>query len=90
MNDNLLYDAEHFPDNFYLGIIARLEPGRARGVVRSDSGREIPFEFPFVTVVGAPLGGHAPGLEMLKQGARVGFDLGRTSKGLRVTKIRIA
>ncbi len=82
------YDSAKFPDNFYQGIIIRLERGRGSGLIRSMSGREIPFQFPFVQVVGAPLGGKMPGIQLLREGARVGFDVGWTSKGLRVTTIR--
>ena len=82
------YDSGKFPENFYQGIIIRLERGRGSGLIRSMSGREIPFQFPFVQVVGAPLGGKMPGIQLLREGARVGFDVGWTSKGLRVTTIR--
>jgi len=76
--------------NFYRGLIVFLDRVRGRGTIRSYSGREIHFEFPFVQVVGAPLGGRAPGLDRLKQGDTVGFDVGWTSKGLRVTLINPA
>ena len=82
------YDSEHFPRNFYQGIIVRLERGRGWGLVRSLSGREISFQFPHVSVVGAPLGGKMPGIQLLREGARVGFDVGWTSKGLRVTVLK--
>ena len=82
------FDAERFPDNFYPGMIMRLDRFRGRGVVRSHSGKEIPFEFPFVAVVGAGIGGPMPGIELLSEGASVGFDVGWTSRGLRVTVIR--
>ncbi|MBV8357156.1 MAG: hypothetical protein JO189_04360 [Deltaproteobacteria bacterium] len=82
------YDRERFPDGFYQGLIVSLDRVRGRGIIRSHSGREIRFEFPFVSVVGAPLGGRAPGIELLRQGDRVGFDVGWTSKGLRVTTIK--
>lgn len=61
---------------------------RGRGVIRSRSGREIPFQFPFVAVVNADIGGRMPGLGLLNEGDNVGFDVGWTSKGLRVTKIK--
>ncbi len=64
------FDPERFPDNFYRGVIVRLNRASLKGLVRSDSGREIPFQFPFVAVVGAPLGGRAPGIEMLHVGVR--------------------
>ncbi len=82
------FDPERFPGNFYRGMIERLDRYRGRGVIRSHSGKEIPFEFPFVAVVGAKLGGRMPGIELISQGDLVGFDVGWTSKGLRVTTIR--
>ncbi len=88
MND--VFDAERFPDNFYRGMILKLDRARGRGVVRAHSGREFPFQFPFVEVVGAPLGGAMPGIELLNEGDSVGFDVGWTSKGLRVTVINPA
>lgn len=82
------FDGERFPANFYPGMILRLDRARGRGVVRSHSGREIPFQFPFVSVVGAEIGGPMPGIHLLKEGESVGFDLGWTSQGLRVTVIK--
>jgi hypothetical protein len=84
------YDSELFPGNFYSGLIVILDRARGRGIVRSRSGKEIPFQFPFVSVVGAPLGGRAPGIEFLREGDSIGFDVGWTSKGLRVTSIKPA
>ncbi len=82
-----LFDAERFPDNFYRGMILVLDRARGRGVVRAHSGREFSFEFPFVEVVGAQIGGGMPGIELLNQGDSIGFDIGWTSKGQRVTRI---
>jgi hypothetical protein len=84
------FDAARYPDNFYPGLLVFLDRARARGTVRSFSGREISFQFPFVSVVGAPIGGRAPGLDLLKEGDEIGFDVGWTSKGLRVTRINPA
>ena len=84
------FDLRNFPDNFYTGLIVFLDRARGRGVIRSHSGREIPFEFPFVAVVDADIGGRMPGLSLLNEGDNVGFDVGWTSKGLRVTKIKPA
>jgi hypothetical protein len=50
------------------------------GIVRSATGREIPFAAAHVIVTG-PL--HR--FEDLREGMSVGFDVGWTSKGLRVT-----
>jgi hypothetical protein len=88
MNDN--FDSERFPDNFYKGLIVFLDRVRGRGVIRSFSGREIPFEFPFVSVVGAPIAPNRAGIELIKEGDTVGFDVGWTSSGLRVTRIKPA
>ena len=71
-------------DHFYKGVIAWVHWGREQGVIRSANGREIPFEFPFVRLVGAP----RP-VESLHPGMRVGFDVGWTSDGLRVTTLKI-
>ena len=38
------FDSERFPGNFYQGMILKLDRARGRGVVRSHSGKEIPFE----------------------------------------------
>lgn len=84
------FDRERFPDSFYPGVIASLDRVRGRGIIRAYSGREIRFEFPFVSVVGAALGGRSPGIELLRQGDTVGFDVGWTSRGLRVTTIKPA
>ncbi len=84
------YDAEKFPGNLYLGMISFIDHARGSGRVRSNRGREILFQFPFVAVVGAPLGGNMPGIDLLHEGDAVGFDVGWTSKGLRVTVIKPA
>ncbi len=81
------YDSERFPGNFYQGMILKLDRGRGRGVVRSHSGKEISFEFPFVTILGAEIGGTMPGIELIREGDIIGFDVGWTSSGLRVTTI---
>ncbi len=82
------FDTGRFPGNFYQGMIERLDRARGCGLVRSHSGREIPFEFPHVMIVGAMIGGRMPGIDLIKQGDVVGFDVGWTSRGLRVTTIR--
>jgi hypothetical protein len=84
------FDSERFPDNFYRGMIARLDRARGRGLVRSHQGRELPFQFPFVQVAGAPIGGRFPGIDLLNEGDSIGFDVGWTSSGLCVTVIKPA
>ncbi len=68
-------------------MILKLDRARGRGVVRSHSGKEVLFQFPFVSIVGAGIGGTMPGIELIAEGDIVGFDVGWTSKGLRVTTI---
>lgn len=70
-------------DKFYGGVIEKLFAGSQMGTVRSGNGREIAFEFPYVTMVG-PI----RRFEELSVGMAVGFDVGWTSSGLRVTVIR--
>jgi hypothetical protein len=83
-------DDSRLAGNFYRGLIVYLDRVRGRGTIRSYSGREIQFEFPFVAVAGAPIGGRFPGLDRLREGDVVGFDVGWTSSGLRVTMIKPA
>lgn len=54
------------------------------GLVRTEGGREVPFLFEFVILLG-----EAKNPGDLKVGQEVGYDLGWTSKGLRVTKIKV-
>jgi hypothetical protein len=70
-------------DYFQLGVISKLFPGNNMGVVRTESGREIPFSFQLVTIVG-----EAKHPNDLKEGQEVGYDVGWTSAGLKVTKIK--
>ncbi len=71
-------------DRFYRGIVQKLFRGAQRGTIRSASGREIPFSFASVTMLGA----HRR-FEDLREGAEVGYDVSWTSKGLRVSVIRV-
>ena len=72
-------------EHYYRGVIARLYYGSETGTIRSDaSGREYRFKGPLVEIRGAvPRVGH------LREGMRVGFDVGWTSGGLIVTVIRV-
>lgn len=75
--------AESKEDHFHHGVVSKLFPGNNMGLVRTESGREIPFSFELVILVGDV---KKPG--ELKEGQEVGYDLGWTSKGLRITKIK--
>lgn len=70
---------------FYQGTIVELRPGSRQGVIRSDHGRDFPFLARDVRLVGS-----VERFIDLREGWRVGFDLGRTSRGLDVTVIHVA
>lgn len=65
---------------FYAGTIKKMFPGAGMGLVRSATGREIPFAAAHVILTG-PINR----FEDLREGMTIGFDVGWTSKGLRVT-----
>ena len=70
-------------DYYHQGVITKLFPSNNTGVVRTESGRELTFSYELVILIGeaqSPLD--------LKVGESVGYDLGWTSSGLRVTKIK--
>jgi len=69
---------------FYVGRIVRLFPGSRSGVVRTGSGRDVAFD-----LAGARLVGADAGFAGLREGMEVGFDLGWTARGVRVTLIRV-
>jgi hypothetical protein len=73
----------HTDDLFHHGVITKLFPSNSTGIVRIESGREVFFSYEFVILTGevkSPLS--------LKVGQPVGYDLGWTPSGLRVTKIK--
>ena len=70
-------------DYYHQGVITKLFPSNNTGVVRTESGRELTFSYELVILRGetqSPLD--------LVVGESVGYDLGWSSSGLRVTKIR--
>lgn len=71
-------------DLFHHGVISKLFPSNSMGLVRTESGREIPFSFQLVVLSGEVKNPHD-----LKEGQEVGYDLGWTSSGLRVVKLKI-
>ena len=71
-------------EKYYRGIIHTLQSWTQRGTIRSASGREVPFVFAFVTMLGA-----RRRFEDLREGIEVGYDVSWTSRGLRVSVIRI-
>ena len=71
-------------DLFYHGTIIKLFPKNNLGIVRTESGRELTFAYNLVIV-----GGATEDPNDLKQGQKVGYDMGWTSSGLRVTRIHV-
>lgn len=81
----LTTDGEQQGDLFYHGVVSKIFWSSASGVIRSESGKEFPFAFPFVKLLGVP----RPDIRFLREGMRVGFDVGRTPKGLCATLIKV-
>jgi hypothetical protein len=77
-------DPGEFADKYYRGIVHKLSRSAQRGTIRSASGRNIPFMFMHVTMAGP----HRR-FEDLHEGLQIGYDVSWTSKGLRVSVIRI-
>jgi hypothetical protein len=77
-------DESNLLDKFYRGRILKISRGAERGTIRSASGRNIAFLFPHVTLIGPH-----QSFSDLREGLEVGFDVSWTSKGLRVSVIRI-
>jgi hypothetical protein len=72
-------------ERFYRGTITRVYYGSESGtLVSEETGREYHFKYPFVEIV-API----RRIDALREGMAVGFDLGWTSRGVRVTLIRV-
>ncbi|HWO43534.1 MAG TPA: hypothetical protein VNO43_17230 [Candidatus Eisenbacteria bacterium] len=73
----------HPDDRYHHGVITKLFPSNNTGFVRTESGREVPFSYELVIMTGETKDPRA-----LKEGDIVGYDLGWTSSGLRITKIK--
>jgi hypothetical protein len=71
-------------ERYYRGTILRVHAGSQTGVLRTSNGRDVPFTGRDLELVGA-----AGGFASLRPGLEVGFDLGRTSRGLCVSLIRV-
>ena len=69
---------------FYQGEIVRLRPGSCTGIVRTGNGREIEFALRDIRLLGTD-----GGFGALREGMQGGFDLGLTSRGVRVTMIKV-
>ena len=73
------------PGPWYRGTIRRVFYGSESGTLTSNAtGREYRFKRPFVEIIG-PI----PRIDGLREGMEVGFDLAWTSRGERVSIIRV-
>lgn len=70
-------------DRFYRGTVLKVNQGRGIGIIRTGNGREVRLELPLVEFL------DGRGIRDLSEGMTVGFDVGWTSRGLRVTQIKI-
>ena len=70
-------------DQYHHGIITKLFPSNNTGIVRTESGRELTFSYELVILFG-----EAKNPADLIEGEPVGYDLGWTSSGLKITKIK--
>jgi hypothetical protein len=70
-------------DFYHQGVITKLFPSNNTGVVRTGNGRELTFSYDLVILTGA-----AKSPLDLTVGEQVGYDLGWTSSGLRITKLK--
>ena len=70
-------------DFYHQGIITKLFPSNNTGVVRTENGRELTFSYDLVILCG-----EAKSPLELRVGEQVGYDLGWTSSGLRITKLK--
>ena len=75
---------QNSPDNFRKAKILKFFPQAGYGFVRDESGKEIYFHLDEIRFVGAK-----DDRRYVTEGAEVGIDVGRTSRGLRVTRLKI-
>jgi cold shock CspA family protein len=81
----LTNEGERQGDLFYHGVVSKIFWNSESGVILSGTGKEFSFVFPFVKMIGVP----RQDIRFLREGMQVGFDVGRTPKGLRVSVIKI-
>jgi len=71
-------------DKFRKGRIIKYFPQSGYGFVRDNNGKEVYFHLDELRFVGTK-----NDRRYVNEGAPVGFDVGRTSRGLRVTKLKL-
>jgi hypothetical protein len=68
---------------FYRGVLLKLQRGRQHGIVQTAGGREIHFEMEHTQLLGDRWR-----WEDLHEGMPVGYDVGWTSRGRRITALK--
>jgi hypothetical protein len=77
--------ADAVRERYYRGVIRRVYYGSESGMLTSEAtGREYHFKYPYLEIRG-PI----PRVSGLREGMTVGFDLAWTSRGVRVSLIRV-
>ena len=76
--------AEERPDKFRPAKIIKFFPQGGYGFVRDRNGKEIYFHIDEIR-----FSGEKHDRSYVAEGAEVGIDIGRTSRGLRVTRMKI-
>jgi cold shock CspA family protein len=71
-------------DQFSKATVEEFYPKQGYGFILTDSGTKVKFDLQIVSLVGEKA---SP--EHIKVGGRVGYDLGKTSKGPRVCILKI-
>ena len=75
---------EYPTDNFRHGKISKFFPQGSYGFVRDEKGKEIYFHLDEIRILG-----EKRARSWFKEGNDVGFDVGLTSRGLRVTRLKL-
>lgn len=71
-------------DNFSKATVAEFYARQGYGIIALDDGTRIPFYVDCVTLVGEK--SHP---SYIQQGARVGYDIGITSRGPRISTLKV-
>ncbi|MBI2068388.1 MAG: cold shock domain-containing protein [Deltaproteobacteria bacterium] len=71
-------------DNFRHGKITKYFPQGGYGFVRDEGGKEVYFHLDEIRLLG-----EKKDRSLFREGVEIGFDVGLTSRGLRVTRMRL-
>lgn len=71
-------------DNYRHGRISKFFPQGSYGFVRDERGKEVYFHLDEIRIVG-----EKRDRSYFKEGTEVGFDVGLTSRGVRITQLKI-